>query len=101
PLSAWLLPIFENDQTPYTKEENVNGKLIELVNTHGQLKYYKVLRFNIGTDTRESANSVATIFLDITERILASAQLAEINQRLEGLVEIRTQELIEAKDIAE
>lgn len=101
PMPKWQKPIFVNDTEAYSAEENKIGRLIELYSSAAEIKYYRIMRFNIASDSQMNPASVATILMDTTERILASERLSEINKRLEDLVDIRTRELKDAKERAE
>lgn len=77
---------------------------LEIVIDEQESYIFRVLRFPVKerldagqADTR----FIAGIFVDVTERVVASRKLEEVNTKLERLVDDRTKELMVAKERAE
>ncbi|VUD40466.1 Autoinducer 2 sensor kinase/phosphatase LuxQ [Thalassocella blandensis] len=104
PIPDYLKVLFSEKINKEVRSRFVEDEMLEIQTRDEGAKYYRVLRFPVKGETSEivqEAHYIATILVDVTERIVASDKLAEINVKLERLVDERTRELMIAKDRAE
>jgi two-component system sensor histidine kinase/response regulator len=99
PLPEWLRPLIDAERKlgvdSYRKDFTA-----EVVDAEGMPRHYRIVRFPVLYNRERTPQAIASIWLDSTERVVASQQLALVNQNLEQLVNERTHELMIAKDEA-
>lgn len=99
PIPPWLKPLID-DELRCTPQTCQLDKIIPLQTPTGEARYFRVVRFPVVYSRTQMPQAIASIWVDYTDRIMASQQLETINQNLEELVNDRTRELVIAKDQA-
>ena len=99
PVPHWLKPLFD---TAATADENAHWQdvITELQDPEGGSRYYSIVRFPIIHTDEQTPKAITWIWLDVTERVVATQRMEEVNQNLEQMINERTHELMRAKDEA-
>lgn len=98
PVPAWLKPLMQvNKDTQTYWQDDIS----ELRDPEGNPRYYRVVRFPVVYAKGSEPQAFACVWVDSTERVVASQRLRELNQNLEHVVAERTHELVLAKDQAQ
>lgn len=98
PVPRWLKPLLQTEET-VGADSYWNDVVSELSDPDGNPCYYRIIRFPIIHEGK-TPQGIACIWVDVTERIVASQRIAEVNQNLEQMIDERTRELMAAKDEA-
>jgi two-component system sensor histidine kinase/response regulator len=99
PVPAWLMPLIQAEQ--HAGADSYRRDFItELGDPEGNLRFYRIVRFPVVYAQDQIPQSFACIWVEVTDEVIASRRLAEVNQNLEHLVNERTHELMHAKDEA-
>lgn len=99
PTPEWLKPLF-------LAEEKVGADsywkdvIAELRHPDGNAHYYRILRFPIIHTQGQDPQAITSIWVDVTERIVAKQRMDDVQQNLEQIIQERTHELMSAKDAA-
>jgi PAS domain S-box-containing protein len=99
PIPAWVKPLFQVEEQ-LGPESYWKDYITELRAPDGRPVYYRIVRFPVTYSQGESPQAFASVWVDVTERVVANQRLEEINQNLEQIVNERTRELMIAKDEA-
>ncbi len=100
PMPNGLRVLFGRDAFEPISSEPTD-EVIETRGSAGNPAFFRVIRFPVYAEASHQPFGLACILVDVTERVLASMKLNEINQHLEHLVQQRTTELTQAKEEAE
>jgi two-component system, sensor histidine kinase and response regulator len=95
----WIKPLFATEEF-IAIESFQQDSIIELHHTDGSACYYQIVRFPVTYARAQTPQAYASIWVDVTERVVADQRIADVNQNLEELVSERTRELMLAKDDA-
>jgi len=99
PVPAWVKSLFQVEEQ-LGPESYWKDYITGLRAPDGTPRYYRILRFPVTYAHGVSPQAFASIWVDVTERVVANQRLEEVNQNLEQIVNERTHELLIAKDEA-
>jgi two-component system sensor histidine kinase/response regulator len=95
----WLKPLMQAEET-VGADSFWKDVVLELHHPDGQSRYYRIVRFPIIYRDNPEPRAIACIWVDATDRVVATQRMEEVNLNLEQMIEERTCELMAAKDAA-
>lgn len=99
PVPTWLQPLIDDELRCYPESCRCD-ETVHLKTPEGEARYFRIVRFPVVYSRNQRPQAIASVWVDYTDRVMASQQLEAVNQNLEDLVNDRTRELIIAKDQA-
>jgi two-component system sensor histidine kinase/response regulator len=96
---AWLKPLMQAEES-VGADSYWKDVVLELQHPDGQPRYYRIVRFPIISRDNPEPQAIACMWVDATERVVATQRMEEVNQNLEQMIAERTGELMAAKDAA-
>ncbi|WP_082191474.1 PAS domain-containing hybrid sensor histidine kinase/response regulator [Cellvibrio sp. pealriver] len=95
----WLKPLLQAEEQ-VGADSYWKDVVSELKHPDGSPRYYRIVRFPIVHGQDQEPQAITCIWVDVTERIVATQRMEEVNQNLEQMIDERTRELMAAKDAA-
>ncbi len=99
PIPVWIKPLLQVEEQ-LGPESYWKDYITELSDPDGKPRYYRIVRFPVIYTQGQTPQAFASVWVDVTERVVANQRLEEVNQNLEQMVNDRTHELMLAKDEA-
>ena len=99
PVPAWVKSLLHK-AGQVGPEDYWKDKVTASCEPDGTERFYRIVRFPVTYSKEQSPQAFASVWVDVTDRVVANQRMEEVNQNLEQMINQRTHALMLAKDEA-